>query len=197
MSTRDSGDWAAMRVTSGPEEARQAAPAAAVRKKLLRLADGFGFSIIYLAFICSTVSEYGGKVRVKLVPRPSTAAVTGTILVGSVMELVSVGLAALSVIGLSFGVHAGQAAELDAQRLRRGGAIHNLQEHGSGFGVARGAPEERGHFLRRRRRRRHGGGGVPAAAPAGGCPPRRPGAGGCHVRVGTSCAVTGRTTSPR
>src|SRR5260370_39583628 len=61
MSTRDSGDWAAMRVTSWSEEARQAAPAAAVRKKRLRLADGFGVSIIYLAFICSTVGEYGGE----------------------------------------------------------------------------------------------------------------------------------------
>src|SRR5437773_607976 len=96
MSTRDSGDCAAMRVTSEPDEATQAAPAA-VRRKFLRLGDWFGFSMIYFAFICSTVREYGGKVRVKLVPRPSTEAVTGTILVGSAMELVSVGLAELSV----------------------------------------------------------------------------------------------------
>src|SRR5450759_760852 len=53
--------------------------------------------MIHLAFSCRTVREYGGKVRVKLVPRPSTLEVTGTIFVGSVMELVSAGAPALSV----------------------------------------------------------------------------------------------------
>src|ERR1035437_4231394 len=48
------------------------------------------------------VSEYAGKVRVKLVPRPSTLDVTGTIFVGSVIELVSVALAALSVTACPF-----------------------------------------------------------------------------------------------
>src|ERR1035437_6484388 len=85
-----------MRVTSEGERS-QATPVAAVPRKRLLLVVGFEFFMIYLAFICNTVREYGGNVRVKLVPRPSTVEVTGTILVGSAMELVSVGLLALSV----------------------------------------------------------------------------------------------------
>src|ERR1019366_3534108 len=96
ISTRDSGDCAAMRVTSEGERSQAAAVAAVPRKRLL-LVVGFEFFMIHLAFSCNTVREYGGNVRVKLVPRPSTLEVTGTILVGSVMELVSVGLPALSV----------------------------------------------------------------------------------------------------
>jgi len=42
--------------------------------------------------------EDGANSRVKLVPRPSMFAVTGAIFAGSVMEFVSSGLAALSVI---------------------------------------------------------------------------------------------------
>ena len=38
--------------------------------------------------------EYGGNVRVKLVPSPFTFSVTGTILAGSWMELVSSGRSA-------------------------------------------------------------------------------------------------------
>src|ERR1017187_4926607 len=101
MSTRDSGDCAAMRVTSEGERS-QAAPVAALPRKRLRLVVCFEFFMIYLAFICNTVREYGGNVRVKLVPRPSTLEVAGTILVGSVMELVSVGLPALSVTAFPF-----------------------------------------------------------------------------------------------
>src|ERR1035437_8688674 len=97
MSTRDSGDCAAMRVTSEPDERSPAAPAAAVPRKRLRFGIGFERSIIHLACSSSTVREYGGKGRVKLVPRPSTLEVAGTILVGSVMELVSAGAPALSV----------------------------------------------------------------------------------------------------
>src|ERR1035437_3315936 len=97
MSTRDSGDCAAMRVSSEPDEASQAAPAAAVPRKRRRFGVWFEFSMIHLAFSCNTVREYGGNVRVKLVPRPSTLEVTGTIFVGSVMEFVSAGALALSV----------------------------------------------------------------------------------------------------
>src|ERR1035437_10078006 len=93
MSTRDSGDCAAMRVTTEPEEASQAA----VPRNRLRFGRWFERSMIHLAFSSSTVREYGGKLRVKLVPRPSTLEVAGTILVGSVMELVSAGAPALSV----------------------------------------------------------------------------------------------------
>src|ERR1019366_10267851 len=80
--------------------------------------------------------------------------------------------------GLSFGVYGGETAELDAQLLRRGGAIHDLQEDGSGLGVPRGAPEDGGHFLGRRRgdrgRRRVG----RRRAGAGARWRRLPGAGG-------------------
>jgi hypothetical protein len=69
-----------MRVTSG--ERSQAAPVAAVPRKRLLLVVSFEFFMTYLAFICNTVREYGGKVRVKLVPRPSTVEVTGTIVRG-------------------------------------------------------------------------------------------------------------------
>src|ERR1019366_2894909 len=96
MSTRDSGDCAAMRVTSEGERS-QAAPVAALPRKRPRLVGCFEFFMIYLAFICNPVREYGGNVRVKLVPRPSTVEVTGTILVGSAMEFVSLGLLALKV----------------------------------------------------------------------------------------------------
>src|ERR1035437_376018 len=48
----------------------------------------------YFPFITKTVMEYGGNVRVKVVLRPSTGVVTGTILDGSVIEFVSVGLPA-------------------------------------------------------------------------------------------------------
>ena len=41
--------------------------------------------------------ENGGNVRLKPVPKPSALEVTGTIFVGSVMELVSSGLLALIV----------------------------------------------------------------------------------------------------
>src|ERR1035437_10018155 len=102
MSTRDSGDCAAMRVSSEPDEASHAAPAAAVPRKRRRFGVWFEFSMIHLAFSCNTVREYGGNVRVKLVPRPSTLEVTGTIFVGSVIELVSVALAALSVTACPF-----------------------------------------------------------------------------------------------
>ena len=53
MSICDSGACAAMRGASGPDEARQAAPAAA-RRKLLRL---WMFRMIYFASICSTLSK--------------------------------------------------------------------------------------------------------------------------------------------
>jgi hypothetical protein len=42
----------------------------------------------------STLTEYGAKVCVNVVPSPVTFGVTGTIFVGSVIELVSRGLAA-------------------------------------------------------------------------------------------------------
>src|ERR1039457_704831 len=46
MSTRDSGDCAAMRVTRELDEASHALPAAAARRKRLRLAVWFGVPII-------------------------------------------------------------------------------------------------------------------------------------------------------
>src|ERR1035441_11121003 len=129
MSTRDSGDCAAMRVTSEGERS-QAAPVAAVPRKRLLLVGGFEFFMIYLAFICNTVREYGGNVRVKLVPRPSTVEVTGTILVGSAMELVSVGLPALSVTAWPFASTA--AGPLNSTRSGRGmgGGCTSFREAG-------------------------------------------------------------------
>src|ERR1039457_6775534 len=50
MSTRDSGDCAAMRVTKGGERS-QAAPVAAVPRKRRLLVVCFEFFMIYLAFI--------------------------------------------------------------------------------------------------------------------------------------------------
>src|ERR1022692_2181525 len=46
MSTRDSGDCAAMRVASGPDQASHAVPAAVARRKRLRLAVWFGVPLI-------------------------------------------------------------------------------------------------------------------------------------------------------
>ena len=48
---------------------------------------------LYFPFISKTVMEYGGKVREKFALSPSTLLVTGAILVGSLMEFVSSGLA--------------------------------------------------------------------------------------------------------
>ena len=48
-------------------------------------------SLRYFVFNSSTLTEYGGNDRVKSEPRPETFTITGTILVGSVMELVSSG----------------------------------------------------------------------------------------------------------
>src|ERR1035438_169296 len=81
MSTRDSGDCAAMRVTSEGERS-QAAPVAAVPRKRLRLVVGFEFFIELSGLHRNTVREYAGNVRVKLVPRPFTREVTGTIVRG-------------------------------------------------------------------------------------------------------------------
>jgi hypothetical protein len=44
--------------------------------------------------------EYGGNVRVKSAPNPFTSVVMGTIFAGSVIELVSAGLAAAIVVAL-------------------------------------------------------------------------------------------------
>ena len=51
------------------------------------------FSLLhyFVVFNSSTLTEYGGNDRVKSEPSPETFAITGTILVGSVMELVSSG----------------------------------------------------------------------------------------------------------
>src|SRR5581483_6879720 len=66
-------------------------------KKFLYL-RGFASICGYLPFISRTVMEYGGKARVKSTLSPSTLAVTGTSLSGSVMVLVSSGLLAASVM---------------------------------------------------------------------------------------------------
>src|ERR1035441_10406588 len=185
MSTRDSGDCAAMRVTSEGERS-QAAPVAAVPRKRLLLVVWFEFFMIYLAFICNTVREYGGKVRVKLVPMPSTLEVTGTILVGSAMEFVSVGLLALKVTARPLG----STAARPLNSMRRGcGVAARLTIFRKTVPVL--VPRV---ALQKTVGTSWGGG-----ADASGCgvPGRGRGGGACQRLVGMPSAVTGSTTSPR
>src|SRR5260370_26285812 len=123
----------------------------------------------YLALIRKIVTEYAGNERVKFVPSPSTAAVTGTIFAGSVIEFVSSWLAEL--ITTASPLRSTPAMPLSSMRtVCAAPALFTTFKKMVPAMVSRVA-------LKNSVGTRRGGGGALVTPP-------RPEGGGCHSRVG-------------